>query len=170
MQKSNFTASNKSKKEHGGSLLLGKRKGRRPLSTKNAIHLVLKSDLKGVFNPGNRRLEQLIQNTAKRFHIRIYSMALNWSHIHCVMKIKDRKDYNAFIRVLTSILALRIRIHQNFAGKVFTLRPFTRIISWGRDFKNVLSYLVLNELESLGLLVRPKKTKTRKKMRKKIAE
>ncbi len=125
MQKSDFTASNKSKKQHGGSLLLGKRKGRPALSTKHAIHLVLKSDLKGVFNPGNRRLEQLIRNTAERFHIRIYSTALNWSHIHCVMKIKDRKDYNAFIRVLTSILAFRIRKHRNFTGIVFALRPFT---------------------------------------------
>ncbi len=43
------------------------------LSTKHAIHLVLKSDLKGVFNPGNRRLEQLIRNTAEKFHIRVYS-------------------------------------------------------------------------------------------------
>ncbi len=109
MQESDFKASNKSKKEHGGSLLEGKRKGRRALSNKHAIHLVLKSDLKGVFNPGNRRLEQLIRNTAERFQVRIYSTALNWSHIHCVMKIKDRKDYNAFIRVLTSILALRIQ-------------------------------------------------------------
>ncbi len=64
-------ASNKSKKENGGSLLLGKRKGPRALSTKHAIHLVLKSDLKGVFGPGNRGLEQLIRNTAERFHIRV---------------------------------------------------------------------------------------------------
>ncbi len=170
MQKSDFKASNKSKKEHGGSLLLGKRKGRRALSTKHAIHLVLKSDLKGVLNPGNRRLEQLIRNIAERFHIRVYSTALNWSHIHCVVKIKDRKDYNAFIRVLTSILALRIRKHKSFTGKVFALRPYTRILSWGRDFKNVLSYLVLNQKESLGLLVRQKKTKKRKKIRKKTSE
>ncbi len=160
-------ASNKRKTEHGGSLLVGKRKGPRALSTKHAIHLILKSDLKGVFNPGNHRLEQLIGNTAERFHIRVYSTALNWSHIHCVIKIKVRKDYNAFIRVLTSILALRIRKHKSFTGKVFTLRPFTRILSWGRDFKNVISYLVLNELESLGLLVRPKKTK---KIRKKTSD
>ncbi len=155
-------ASNKSKNQHGGSLLEGKRKGRRALSNKHAIHLILKSDLKGVFNPGNRRLEQLIRNTAERFSVRIYSTALNWSHIHCVITIKDRKDYNAFIRVLTSILALRIRKHKSFTGKVFTLRPFTRILNWGRDFKNVLSYLVLNQLESLGMVIRPKKAKNRK--------
>ncbi len=129
MQQSDFEASNKSKKEHGGSLLEGKRKGRRALSTKHAIHLVLKSDLKGVFNPGNRRLEQLIRNIAEKFHIRVYSTALNWSHIHCGIKIKDRTNYNAFIRVLTSILALRIRKHKCFTGKVFTLRPFTRIVT-----------------------------------------
>ncbi len=152
-------ASNKSKKEHGGSLLLGKTKGRRALSTKHAIHLVLKSDLKGVFSPGNRRLEQLIRNTAEKFHVRIYSMALNWSHIHFVIKINDRKDYNAFIRVLTSVLALRIQKFKNFTGKVFTLRPFTRILNWGRDFKNVLDYLIANQKESLGLVVRPKKTR-----------
>ncbi len=141
----------------GGSLLLGIRKGLRALSTKHLIHLTLKSDLKGVFHPANRNLEQLLRSTAEKFHIRIYSSALNWSHIHCVIKIKDRKDYNAFIRVLTSILALRIRKHKNFAGKVFTLRPFTSILSWGRDFKNVLAYLVLNQLESLGLVTRPKR-------------
>ncbi len=169
IRKRYFMASNKSKKEHGSSLLLGKTKGRRGLSTKHAIHLVLKSDLKSVFNPGNRRLEQLIRNTAERFHVRIYSMALNWSHIHCVIKIKDRKNYNAFIRVLTSILALRIRRFKNFTGKVFTLRPFTRILNWGRDFKNVLEYLIANQSESLGLLFRPKKTKEIKKIRKKTS-
>ncbi len=158
MQESDFKASNKSKKEHGGSLLVGKRKERRALSTKHAIHLVLKSDLKGVFNPENQRLEQLLRSTAEKFQVRIYSMALNWSHIHCVIKINDRKDYNAFIRVLTSTLALKIRKHKNFIGKVFTLRPFTRILSWGRDFKNVLAYLVINQREAFGLLVRPKKT------------
>ena len=164
MRQSEFLKSNRLKKEHGGSLLVGKRKGRRALSTTHAIHLTIKSDLKGVFNPGNRNLEQLIRKTADKFHVRIYETALNWSHIHCVVKIKDRKDYNAFIRALTSILAVKIRKHKNFTGKVFTLRPFTRILSWGRDFKNVLSYLVLNQLESLGLLARPKKTKKKKKL------
>ncbi len=160
---SDFEASKKSKIGHGGSLLEGKRKGRRALSTKHAIHLVLKSNLKGVFSPGNRRLEQLIQNTAERFHIRVYSTALNWSHMHFVIKIKDRKNYNAFVRVLTSALAIKIRKYKNFAGKVFTLRPFTRILNWGRDFKNVLSYLEINQLESSGFLIRSKKTKKVKK-------
>ncbi len=157
MQQSDFIPSNKCKKEHGGSLLVGKRKGRRALSTLHPIHLTLKSDLTGIFNPGNRSLEQLLRTTAEKFQIRIYKTALNWSHIHCVMKIKDRKDYNAFIRLLTSALALKIRKHKNFTGVVFTLRPFTRILNWGRDFKNVLSYVVLNQLESFGLLIRPKK-------------
>ncbi len=171
MQQLNFIPANKSKKEHGASLLEGKRKGRRALSTKHAIHLILKSDLTGVFNPGNRRLEQLIRSTAERFHVRIYETALNWSHIHCVIRIKDRNNYNALIRVLTSTLAIKIRKYKNFTGKVFTLRPFTRILNWGKDFKNVLAYLVVNQLEASGLLVRPKKAeKKRKKKTEKMKE
>lgn len=53
------------KKEFGGSLLVGKRKTARPLSIKQPIHLVLKSCHKGVFNPGNISLENLIKGQAK---------------------------------------------------------------------------------------------------------
>ncbi len=42
MQGSDFIPTNKCQKEYGGSLLLGKRKGRRALSTKHAIHLTFK--------------------------------------------------------------------------------------------------------------------------------
>ena len=48
------------KKEFGGSLPVGKRKSKRPLSTKHPIHLILKSSQKGLFNPMNISLDQLI--------------------------------------------------------------------------------------------------------------
>lgn len=146
----------------GGSLLLGKRKVQRPLSTKSAIHLVLKSDLKSVFNPGNRSLEKLIQQQSKKFQIKIYQMAINWSHIHMVIKIKSREDYCRFIRALTSLLTMKIYKYRKLAGtglapkKIFTLRPFTRLIKWGQDFKRVMEYQIINQLESYGLIVRQK--------------
>ncbi|MEZ0391905.1 MAG: hypothetical protein ACAH59_06800, partial [Pseudobdellovibrionaceae bacterium] len=40
---------------------------------------------------------------------------------------------------------------------LFTLRPFTRLISWGRDFKSVVEYLILNQMEARGLISRPKR-------------
>src|SRR5689334_16867058 len=136
------------RREFGGSLLTGRRKERRPLSTKKPIHLVLRSDLSGAFNPGNRSLEQLIRRTAGRFGVRVYDLALNWSHIHCVIRIRNRESYNAFIRALTGTIARKIQISKRYAEKIFSLRPFTRILEWGRDFRNVLQYQIINQLEA----------------------
>lgn len=132
------------KKAFGGSLLVGKRKSKRPLTTKSPIHLILKSDQRKVFQPFNKNLQSLILDTAKEFNVKIYDLALNWSHIHFLIKLKNKNDYNKFIRALTSRLAIKL------GKKLFTLRPFTRIISWGRDFKNALQYILKNQKEAQG--------------------
>lgn len=149
----------------GGSLLHGKRKTKRPLSTKHPIHLIIKSCHKGVFAPGNRSLEKLIYETASKFNIKIYDLALNWSHIHFLIRIRAPRDYNAFIRSLTSVISLRIRKIKPDFEKIFTLRPFTRVLSWGKDFKKVFAYLVLNQLEASGFIRRNKPTKIKSKSR-----
>lgn len=145
------------KKEFGGELLIGKRRAQRPLSCKKPIHLVLRSPQNKVFTPNNKSLDKLIRKTALRFQIKIYDLALNWSHIHSVISIQHRSDYNKFIRALTSIMAQRIRSKLGSQIRVFTLRPFTRILEWGRDLRNAFEYLVLNQLESFGLIRRPTK-------------
>lgn len=158
---------NNYKKEFGGSLLIGKRKEARPLSNKHPIHLVIKSCHKGVFNPGNFSLEKLIKNQAKKFNIKVYDFAVNWSHIHLLIQLNNKNDYVKFIRSLTSILAQRIRqsayckklssTHTVLLGKVFSLRPYTRILTWGRQMKNVLNYQIINQLEAAGHIVRKSK-------------
>ena len=144
------------KKSFGGELLLGKRKSVRPLANTKPIHLVIRSSQSKVFIPWNRSLEKLIYKLADKFNIKIYDLSLNWSHIHSLIMIKDRKDYLGFIRALTSIVAQRIRAKLGAQTKVFPLRPFTRILEWGRDFENVLNYVLLNQLESVGLIRRQK--------------
>lgn len=140
------------KREFGGELLLNKRKSKRPLSIKKPIHLVIRSEQAKVFTPWNFSLETFVHKLALQFNIKIYDLSLNWNHIHAVIKIKDRQDYVRFIRSLTSILAARIRTARNQVGVVFSLRPFTRILEWGRDFKNALSYVLINQLESVALV------------------
>ncbi len=159
MRQTSFSFLKDYKKEFGGSLLPGKRKSKRPLSTKNPLHLILKSSHRSFFNPGNLSLENLIRSQARKFGIRVYDLALNWSHIHLMIRIKSRDDYNKFIRSLTAILAMRIRLAKPQLKVIFDLRPFTRILSWGRDFKRGLDYQILNQLESLGFLIRPKRRK-----------
>jgi len=46
--------------------------------------------------------------------------------------------------------------------KIFTLRPFTRILKWGRDLKGVFNYLKINQMESFGLIRRAKFSKKEK--------
>ncbi len=101
-------------------------------------------------------LEKLIRDQAKKFNIKIYDMAVNWSHIHLVIQLKDKNDYTKFIRSLTSIITSKIRKVLPHLEEVFTLRPYTRIISWGRQFKNALRYQVINQMESFGLIKRDK--------------
>lgn len=117
---------------------------------KAPLHLVLKSARSNCFNPGNVIPLKLIRSTADRFQIKIYELALNWTHIHFLIKFKSRKDYVRFIRALTSLIA------QKFGAGVFSLLPYTRIVSWGRDFKNAIAYVLLNQQEALGLVVRSK--------------
>jgi len=146
------------KKEFGGSLLKGKRKTARPLSTKHPIHLVLKSTHARPFPPTSRKLEKIFRAQASHYGIKIYDLALNWSHIHALITIPSRQAYLAFIRTLTAAI---VRALANLTGQslkgLFDLRPFTRILSWGREFKSVLDYLELNQMEALGLIFRKKK-------------
>ncbi|MEZ0391487.1 MAG: hypothetical protein ACAH59_04680, partial [Pseudobdellovibrionaceae bacterium] len=76
--------------------------------------------------------------------------------IHMIIKIKERENYNQFIRSLCSILAAKVRARKPHLKTLFVLRPFTRMISWGRDFKSVVEYLVINQMEARGLIFRPK--------------
>ena len=145
---------NNYKKQFGGELLIGKRKSQRPLSTKKLVHLIVRSSQNKVFIPWNRSLENLVYRLADRFGLKIYDLSLNWSHIHAIIMIKDRKDYIGFIRALTSLLAQRIRARLVAEKTIFTLRPFTRILEWGRAFSHALDYLLINQLESVGLINR----------------
>lgn len=154
MKQLKLKCSNSYKKEFGGELLVGRRKTQRPLSIKRPIHLVLRSTQSKVFIPWNRSLEKLIYKLAQRFNIKIYDLSLNWSHIHSVILIKSRQDYVGFIRALSSILAKKIRLAKGFSTPIFTLRPFTRILEWGRDFANTLNYVLINQLESVSLINR----------------
>ncbi len=155
------------KKTFGGEELKGKRKSKRPLSLKSPTHLILKSEVKSVFKPSNQRLQLLIQNMSKKFNIHIYDIAINWNHIHFLIQVRDRKDYVRFIRAITSKLTMGIKkANPDLKTKLFTLRPFTRIVAWGSDFKNVRSYIVKNFFEANNWTKREKQQKQKLKPKK----
>lgn len=132
----------KPKKEHGGSLSTkGSRKTARTLDSRKPMHLVLKSKKAIVLFKNRKMLKGVLMKQAKNFGIKIYSETIQTDHWHLCVKITNRRLYRAFIRSVTGILARQL-------GKgLWDLAPYSRIVQWGRDFLNVLDYLLLNHCE-----------------------
>jgi REP element-mobilizing transposase RayT len=128
---------------HGGELALQKRKNRRPLARKRPIHLILKA--KKAFQEHSALIHQETKRLAAKFGIKIYDTALANDHFHLVLTIPSRKDYVAFIRALTGLLARKL-------GKgLCLLLPFSRVSNWGKAYRALRKYLEQNRLETAGL-------------------
>lgn len=133
-------------KVHGGSLISGKRIGRRPLSKKCPIHLVLKANSEFNLRANKTLIEELSQRYSSMNSISIYSMSVQKDHIHYCLKIEDNDSYKRFVRSLSGILSRKL-------GKgLWRYRPYTRIGSWGRDFEGLKKYILQNELEVRGVV------------------
>jgi hypothetical protein len=86
-----------------------------------------------------------------------------------LLLIPSKKAYLAFIRTITSLLVSFLsKLKGRSLKGLFDLRPFTRILSWGRDFRNVINYHELNDMEARGLFIRKKKAKSSNKKSKPI--
>lgn len=139
----------KSIRTFGGQDLIGRRKSMRPLSSKHPINLTIKTSTKT--NPPiySRRLkahQKSVMVLAKKFHIKIYDLSFNYNHVHIVLQTPTREAYKSFIRTLCSKM-----VQISGYKKIFEFRPHTRIANWGRDFKNLIKYLKLNDLENDGI-------------------
>ncbi len=161
MNQQNFYFLTKLPKESGGSQALKKRKVQRTLSGKSPIHLVVRSDkAKGIYSFVNHQttLNKLIIRLGKKHGIKIYAHAVNWDHIHFVIRIFHRQNYNSWIRDLTGQIVQCISSKtRTQLREFFTTRPYTRLVSWGREFKTVMDYQILNKMEIFGM--RPRKIK-----------
>lgn len=102
---------NKTRREHGGSLLLGKRRTKRPLCLKSPHHVVLRSD----FAIGARSLlrhrpliNRIIAKAKRRFDIKVYETGISWNHIHLGVRGKTRSNIQNFFRVVAGHIAQEI--------------------------------------------------------------
>ena len=182
MKQQSFFQNSKSKREHGGSLLLGRRRSKRPLSVKEPLHLVLRSDFafgKRSLTKHRNLIERVIQKYSKRFRIRVYEKAIVTNHIHLLAKGQSRAEIANFFRVTAGQIAQEILksfpilpSEKPVGGGTSTGRPegrsggtrresentfwqtriYSRILSWGREFKAVTTYVIQNSLEALGLV------------------
>ncbi len=145
-------------RQFGGMLLRGNAKTARPLSTKHAIHLVLKSKLamgsRSLLHRKNvDRINAIVHRQAKMKGVRLYRFVNVGNHLHLVIKLDrstafaGRRAFHSFIRALTGLIARQVLgAQRNHARgtKFWVARPFTRLVSWGRDFNRVSRYMEKN--------------------------
>jgi REP element-mobilizing transposase RayT len=127
--------------------LIGKRKSKRPLSAKSPIHLVLKSDGRRLLSPKNITLEKIVRQECQKRHIKIFDLSLNWNHLHLLIQLPHTTMYVGFIRSVTSKIIIFLGLR---AKGLFVLRPYTKIVSWGRQFLRTYFYQKLNRVEAIG--------------------
>jgi REP element-mobilizing transposase RayT len=174
-------------KFHGGSLLHGRRRSLRPLSTKDPIHIVMRSSWaygsnSFILDKNRKVIYRLIGKISKCYFIKVYRLAVVSNHLHLIIRISKRRNYHTFIRVLSSQIASQVIRSTSFLvfketlnpvrgcrtadrqfekalseiqdlGQAFwQFRPFSRVISWGRDFNSCCQYLLKNTLEAVGFI------------------
>jgi REP element-mobilizing transposase RayT len=145
------------KTDHGGDLKHPQKRAR-PLSTKESIHLVLRSTkAKGKlsFFKYKKDIDSIINTFAAKYHIEINSSATLGNHIHLHIKLFKRDTYKKFIRAVTAAIMMKItgfcRDRPKPANyKFWDQRPFTRVIRSFKEFIYLVDYIQINVFEAMG--------------------
>lgn len=149
--------------QYGGMLRKkSKCRGARPLTRKDSIHLVMRSSQAknelSFRNPKHlKKLGLLIQNFSKKKGIQIISLANVGNHLHLHIKIPNRTLYKAWIRGLSSAIAMLIAGRKKLKElkiqkKTFwDYRPFTRVVNSFKAYLNLRDYIEINQFEGIGM-------------------
>lgn len=129
----------------GGQLIKkGQRKVARPLNCKQPIHLVLRCKSSRLLRE-QIYVEYYLEKFSMKFAVKIYQKATVSNHIHLLIKVEDRVQYTKFVRALSGALAKSLKLK-------WELLPYTRLVTWGREFEAVQKYITKNTLEAFALI------------------
>jgi len=148
-----------------GGELRKKAKGRshRPLVFRSgSMHITLKSSqARGSSSFQASHLRKKVAHFVTEFSakkgVKILSFANVGNHLHLHVKLTNLTLYKAWIRGLTSGLAMASQGLQGLKSlkarglRFWDHRPFSRVIQSFRHFSNTKSYVEVNLLEGLGM-------------------
>ena len=144
---------------HGHDLRKGKRKIARPIDPKRPLHVVLRaSQARGEWSMLHKRNKSriflLINQWAEQFGVEIYRFSNVGNHLHVLVLPGSRKGFQSFLRVVTGAIAFLVtgtRKGRELKKRFWDTLAFSRVVSWGREFKAVSVYFAKNLLEGLGI-------------------
>jgi putative transposase len=146
----------------GGSLSTKRRfRTARPVSTKESMHLILKSSVaKGRFSlragDNFQKIDAIVKRNCAKFGVKLLKYSNNFNHLHFHVKLSSRVLYKRFVRSVSAHIAMSVSgacksksMYQAVGQKTFwDRRPFSRIVRGWRGFKIVSDYVKLNQLEA----------------------
>lgn len=140
---------------HGGVKSKGKRKLRRPLSTKKWMHLILKSDRAAgkysmLSQRNSRWIDQLIRAKAKKFGVELKDFVNMGNHIHFQLRVVSRESFQNFLRSITNLIARYVtgaRRGVRF-GRFWQGLAFTRVITSFIELTQLDYYFTANKVEA----------------------
>jgi REP element-mobilizing transposase RayT len=156
-----LTLLKRQKSAYGGELMTT-RKGRaapRPLSTKDTMHLVLRSSkARGPWSfrqqKNAQKIRALTAKFAAKYGVKVLHAANVGNHLHFHVKLGNRHTYTPFIRALTAAIAMAVTgasrwapLKKSAKDRFWDYRPFTRIVQSYRALLNLRDYLFINQLE-----------------------
>lgn len=171
----------RTRKEHGGAFSFKTRRSKRPMSLKQPLHFTLRSDF-AYGQRSLLKHRALILHIGKKFSrqfgVRIYRQAICGNHLHLLILGTSREGLQNFFRVFAGHIAQQITrtapITDSERRKVrggalitngrsspgcaknqrkfWALLAYTRVVTWGREFRTVSRYILQNTLEALKLI------------------
>ncbi len=144
-----------SRRTHGGTQSVGRRKEFRPLDKKRWLHLILKSDKArgrySMLSPANRVfIAGLIATKARKFGMHIESQANVGNHLHLKLKFETKTGFQNFLRSVTSQIArfvTKARKGHPF-GRFWNALAYTRVITSRKEELRLRGYIKANQIES----------------------
>jgi REP element-mobilizing transposase RayT len=143
--------------EHGGDVRKGRRKLARPLDTKRLLHIVLRSSRArrewSMLRPAlAERISLSARGLARRFGVRLYRYANVGNHIHLLARARSRPEFQAFLRGFAGVTARLVTGARRGrrVGRFWDRLAYSRVVSWGREYRTVSAYVQQNENEARG--------------------
>jgi REP element-mobilizing transposase RayT len=140
--------------EHGGAVRSGMRKLERPVSGRKPMHVTLHSKrAKGPWSMRRheRGVLQALRACARRSGVRVYDFANVGSHLHLLVRARNRDTFQAFLRSFAGIVARVVtgarRGRPAPGGRFWSALAWSRVITWGREYWTVRHYIFRNEIE-----------------------
>ena len=149
----------------GGSRLKSNPKTARPFDSKRCTHVVLRSEkAQGAYSLllHGKEIAGILAVQARIHGVNLRNQANAGNHLHLIVQARTRRSMQNFLRAITGLIARKVLgaekgrpvsgdAHDDSSNGFWDSRPFSRLVSWGKDYSGLSQYLMLNRIEMTGM-------------------